>query len=174
MTIEEYREFVKIIKDYYKKDYPKEALNRAWPQIKDEPTKAIFNAVDRLMLENTNNLPPLQRVVDLVRQEGAKIRQAEIVEREEVAREEKKSFERGQERAFKEDSGIAKKTVSLVQDMLAGKKTRGEYLEGIRDLDKNFPHAGFATAGGQLKNYYENNSLPLGGKPKQEEYDDGR
>ena len=172
MTTEEYREFVRLIHTYYKKDYPKEALNRAWPHLKDEPSKAMYNAIERLMLENTSSMPPLQRVIDVTRQEGAKIRQSAIVERERVAAEEKKAFEQGQEKAFKDTSGIARKTVELVQDMLAGKKTRQQFLDGVRELDRKFPAAGFATEGGKLANYYERNGLDLGGKPRQEEYGD--
>lgn len=171
MTGEECKGYINEIHRYYRKEYPKEALQKAWPHFQPEPVKAMFNAIERLMMENTNTMPPLQRVIDLVRQEGAKIRQAAIVEREQTADREKKEIERGMEQAFKDSKGIAKKTVSLIQDMLAGKKTRAEYLDGIRDLDRDFPHAGFATAGGQLQNYYQNTGLPLDGKPRQEPYE---
>lgn len=166
MTQEEYRGFVRSLHTHYQKEYPRESLNRVWPKIKDQPAMAMFNAVDRLMLENTNSMPPLQRIIDVVIQEGDKIRQNQIAKREDEAAAEKKQFERGQQKAFSENSDIAKKSIYLIQAMLSDKLTRGEYLEGIRHLDNLYPSAGFAAEGAKLRRFYDDSGLSLDGKPK--------
>jgi hypothetical protein len=160
MTKEELWGYVKIIQKEYKKDYPGATLTAAFAQLQDIPVACLRSSLDTVMLQHTT-LPPMQRIVDATKAEYAKRRREEAEEREHQAAKEKREFEQGQQKAFREDSGIAKQTVLLVRAMLAGKITRAQALEGIRHLDASYPSAGFATAGASLSNYYEKEGKAL-------------
>jgi hypothetical protein len=161
MKREEFDHYLGVIHKYYGKAYPHEAIARAWPNIKEEEGKALMLACDRIILENSLHMPPIQRFIDLVKQEGAKISKAVILEREDQTAQEKREMAEAQRKAFSQDSGLGKMSMLLILPLLSGKITRKTFLEGLRHLDTKFPRAGFATEGSKMQLYYEKQGLSL-------------
>jgi hypothetical protein len=172
MTGQEFAEAMKILEGHYKpKTFPLEAKKKAWERLNEEPVKALMVAGDRLILEFTHYMPPMQKVIDICRSEGQRIRKLQAEEQEKRIEWEKNKFKRGQEEAFK-STGIAKDTVAVVLALQSGKITRQTFLDGIRHLDNKYPGAGFATEGAKLSDYYQRAGLPLNKYPRQKMRDD--
>lgn len=161
MKSAEFAGYMTEIEKFYNKPIPREAKNRAWDQIHQEAVKALYRAVDRMMMEHTGYMPPMQKIIDMVREEGRKILDEESRQREEEARREKEAFRRGQAKAFSDGSKVAQASLMLIGAILARKLTRGQIIEKLNDLDLIFPEAGFREQSKVLKGFYAERQLPM-------------
>lgn len=162
MTSKEFSGYVGLMQNEYGKAYGLNAARLAFEQIGHCSAKALGRAVDKLMLGATM-LPPLQRVIDETLKAERELALDEARRREEEARTEKEEFRRGQAAVFGAKSGMEQKTLLLIRGMLSGRITRAAALEGMRQLDRLYPSAGFATEGQRLAMHYEGAGLDPNG-----------
>lgn len=153
MTIREFDGFIGILESAYNRKYPAPAKKLAFDRLESVDKKSLEEAINRLMLESST-LPPLQRVIDATERENKNAQDRQISEREKQAQREKDEFRHGQAQAFGKDSGIAYESTRLIKFILASSGTPEEnekILNGIRYMDKKYPHAGWATTGARMQ-----------------------
>lgn len=96
MTDDEAKDFVKMVHLYFEKRYKLESLAQKKEAITAEPVEASVNAMNRIYAELPPNfLPPLERVVSILQQEGHKIRAKQTDDREREWKQQKGEDRRG-------------------------------------------------------------------------------
>lgn len=160
MEVEVFGKGMQEVGKYFNGIYQPIVLEDIWPDCQKEPDDAMRNAYRRIRLE-FNSKPTPARVRDLVQEEGRKIREAQIVRREESADAEKGQYAAGTAKAFQADAAVAQRSLLVIRAMIERKITRERALEGVRHLDAEFPAAGFAKAGYRLQDFYKQRNMPL-------------
>lgn len=139
MTSEFLEEGLKSIAGFFGGEYKSEQIRMVQGALMPEPEKALRDAYKRCCTE-FNGLPTIAKVRDIVMQEGRKIREAEIVEREREA-ERTKAEERKPWAPANDPHGKA--CAKFLQAAFSGQYSRDELRAMAEEGEKKFPGRGF-------------------------------
>jgi len=137
-------------------EWPPQAMDAAVAELANEPDEAMKAAVKRAILElSPGYLPPMRKVLDIVIDEGSKLRLRQGI-RIEAEHAQQKRKEQAEASALTMDpqSRYQELCQEAVQTMFTT-KTLADKLEVFRMMEQHFPGIGWAHEGAQLQRFYE-------------------
>lgn len=141
MTENYYQQAMGMISTYFAKPYRSDNIKAIWPEVKDMPEQAMNLAYKRVQQEfHHAALIPINRIKEIILQEGKRIltKQAEDREREAA---EKKAQERGLNEV-QPISSYDRECLKVVRAQMSDLEPQ-EKLKLIAALDKKYPNRGW-------------------------------
>lgn len=149
MTLKFLMEGLKLIADYFGETWRPESIKAVQDELLKEPDGALVNAHKRVFSEfNPKPFPPIKRIVDIVQEEGRKIRMRQAEESENAWRREKGEDAQGRVngdplKTAAKRSKLAKDAVDFINLILSGKMSHEDKLMGARIMAQDYPGIGY-------------------------------
>lgn len=149
MTLKFLMEGLKLIADYFGETWRPESIKAVQDELLKEPEGALVNAHKRVFSEfNPKPFPPIKRIVDIVQEEGRKIRMRQAEESENAWRREKGEDAQGRVggdplKAAARRSKLANDAIQLIELILTGKMSQREKAEGVQHMALTYPGIGY-------------------------------
>lgn len=142
-----------VLAGMFPKPWSVESLAIAIDELLPLPEKALIQAQKRIPMEfNPQYTPPLQKVLDVVKQEAAKISAEQSKERER-AWDADKAAERDGARNFfsgKTSSDHGKHAIGLIIATVTGQLSERQVIDAMLQMDKAYPGVGWQSEASKM------------------------
>lgn len=155
----------------YKRQFPKEGIQKVFPDLVKQPDKALEAAYDWFVL-NSAYLPSPAKLLEQVDKEAKRIRLEEAKQRDQEWNREKGGETRGQRDkagsifSAEQSSKHAQFSLLMIKGLISGKMDRAMFLEGFKEADKMFLGMDWALNGMQLDKHWKQQAERLHWNPE--------